>query len=60
MPKNQFCGLTMLQKHNLKFLYKDTNFLTSIVKHIYWILGINHKSPRDYSSGVQRQQIEVM
>lgn len=47
----------MLQKHNLKFLRKDKNVLISIVKYLYWILGINHKSPTNYSSGLQRQQI---
>lgn len=43
MSNSQLCGLTMLQKHNLKCLSKDKNYLTSIVKYIYWILGINHK-----------------
>lgn len=38
------CGLTMLQKHKLKVLCKYENFLTSAVKQIYWILGINQKS----------------
>lgn len=44
MPKSQFCSLTIFQKHKLKVLSKDKNFLTSVVKHAYWILGINHKS----------------
>lgn len=44
MLKSQFCGLTIFQKHKLKVFSKDKNFLTSVVKHTYWILGNNHKS----------------
>lgn len=44
MPKSQFCGLTMFQKYRLKVLCKDKTFFTSVGKHIYWILGINHNS----------------
>lgn len=57
MPKPEFCGPIMLQKHNLKFLCKDKNFWALIVKDIYWILGTNDESPNYYSSGIKRQQI---
>lgn len=56
MSKNQFCGLTVLQKHKLKFYCTAKKILTSFVKRLYWILGINHKSPSGYSSGAERQQ----
>lgn len=42
--KSILYGLTMFQKHKLIVLCKDKNFLTSAVKHIYWILGTKHKS----------------
>lgn len=47
----------MHQKYNLKFLCKNKIFGTSIIKHIYWILGIKHKSSSHYSSGGQMQQM---